>query len=100
MRQPRNPRTPRPDKETLTPEQVKARHLHQLNDLTEKTIEASAIDLRHAGFTSYGAALRGLAVSNINVICMLNEPSRIRDLECIRDHIDDLIHDLKHPRVA
>ena len=68
--------------------------------MSEKTIEASAIDLRDAGFTSYGAALRGLAVSNINVICMLNEPSRIRDLECIRDHIDDLIHDLKHPRVA
>ena len=97
-RQARNPRTPRPDEEMLTPEQVKARHLHQLNDLTEKTIEASAIDLRDAGFSTYGAALRGLAVSNINVICMLNEPSRIRDLERIRDHIDDLIHGLRHPR--
>ena len=35
-RQARNPRTPRPDEETLTPKQINARHLHQLNDLAEK----------------------------------------------------------------
>ena len=57
-RQARNPRTPRPDEETLTPKQINARHLHQLNDLAEKEAEASAIDLRDAGFTTYSAALK------------------------------------------
>ena len=73
---------------------------YQLNDLSEKTIEASAIDLRDAGFTTYAAALRGQCISSINVICRLNEPSLRSDLEIIRDYVDEMIHDLKHPRVA
>ena len=98
---PRQARKPRPDPEpALTPDEVKARHLHALNDLTEKTVEASAIDLKEVGFTTYGAALRGQAVSSINVLCRLNEPSRISDLERIRAYIDEMIHDLKEPHAA
>ena len=89
-RQARNPRTPRPDEETLTPKQINARHLHQLNDLAEKEVEASAIDLRDAGFTTYSAALSVQAVSSINVLIRLNEPSRISDLKRIRNYVDGL----------
>ena len=99
-RQARNPRTPRPDEETLTPKQINARHLHQLTDLAEKEVEASAIDLRDAGFTTYSAALRVQAVSSINVLIRLNEPSRISDLKRIRNYVDGLIDELEEPHAA
>ena len=69
--------------------------------MAEKEVEASAIDLRDAGFTTYSAALYKVqAVSSINVLIRLNEPSRISDLKRIRNYVDGLIDELEEPHAA